>query len=79
MIASNVGALGEMVESEKTGLLVEPKDIDALANAIISLFKNPDKLSDFENAIDKEFIHGNKSWKVIAQKYIDYYQITTQR
>ena len=79
VIASNVGALGEMVESEKTGLLVEPKDIDALANAIISLFKNPDKLSDFENAINKEFIHGNKSWKVIAQKYIDYYQITTQR
>ena len=41
VIASNVGGLGEMIDEGKSGLLIEPKNPVALANAISKLLKNP--------------------------------------
>jgi len=40
VVASNRGALPEVVVAGETGLLVEPDDIEALAQAIIRLLKN---------------------------------------
>jgi glycosyltransferase involved in cell wall biosynthesis len=41
VIASRVGGIPDLVENEKTGLLVPPADEDALAAAIVRLIKNP--------------------------------------
>ena len=74
VIATNVGGLGEMVEDGKTGLLVPPKNIDALADAIISLLKDEDILNQMALNIKNDYFVGGKSWKVIAEKYIEFYK-----
>jgi glycosyltransferase involved in cell wall biosynthesis len=41
VIATRVGGLPEMVEHGKTGLLVPPKDVESLAEAIVQLLRDP--------------------------------------
>mgnify|MGYP001596864238 CR=1 FL=1 len=42
VIATTIGAINEAVIDKKTGILVEPKNIDALADAMIYLARNPE-------------------------------------
>ena len=42
VVASRIGGLEEVVEHERTGLLVPPGDADALAEAIRTLAENPE-------------------------------------
>lgn len=74
VVATNVGGLGEMVENGKTGLLVLPKDVEALANAIIALLKDDAKREKMADNIRNDYFVGVKSWKVIAEKYIEFYK-----
>lgn len=73
VVATNVGALPEIVLHGKTGLIVPPKDVESLAEAIIKLLKD-DKLRKEmgENAflIMKE----RMSWDNIAEKTFDVYR-----
>ena len=73
VVATNVGGLGEMIEDGKTGMLVPPKDVDSLAETIISLLANESLRSNMEKRIKEEYFSGDKSWKVIADKYIEFY------
>lgn len=73
VIATNVGGLSETVEHDKNGILVPPKDSRALADAIISLLQNKEKLRSMSENIYMEYNLNDKSWGVIADKYIDYY------
>jgi glycosyltransferase involved in cell wall biosynthesis len=40
VVATTVGGLPEMVDHGRTGLLVPPRDVDALANAVVRLIQN---------------------------------------
>lgn len=73
VVATKVGGLGEMVEEGKTGLLVPPKDADALANAITSLLRNDMALDEMARNIQNDYFVGDKLWKVIAEKYVAFY------
>ena len=64
-----------MVEDGKTGLLVPPKDVNALAEAIIALLKDDAKREKMTENIRNDYFVGEKSWKVIAEKYIGFYQM----
>lgn len=75
VVATNVGGLGEMVENGKTGLLVLPKDVDALADAITALLKDDAKREKMADNIRNDYFVGDKSWKVIAKKYIEFYKL----
>lgn len=59
VIASSVGGIPSLIKDGQTGILVEPKDAQALAKAIISLLKDNKKASELgKNArelIIKEF------------------------
>jgi glycosyltransferase involved in cell wall biosynthesis len=44
-VATRVGAVGDAVQHEETGLLVPPSDPDALAGAILRLLESPDERS----------------------------------
>jgi len=43
VVATSVGGLGEAVADRKTGLLVPRNDVDAFANALLSLLRDPDR------------------------------------
>jgi glycosyltransferase involved in cell wall biosynthesis len=42
LIASNIGGIPEIVVHNETGLLVQPGNVEELADAMLLLLKNPD-------------------------------------
>lgn len=73
VIATNVGGLSEMIENGKTGLLVPPKNADALAEAIMLILQDEKMRKNMSQQIFLDFSEGAKSWRSIAKKYIDIY------
>lgn len=67
VIASEVGALPEIIEHDKNGLLVKPGDSAALAEAVISLLKDPKKAKTFETA-SKRYAEEHLSWDEVLEK-----------
>jgi len=63
IIASNVGGIPEIIENEKTGILVEPRHQEEIKTAIENLLKNPDKSTllgeNLKNKISKNFAQKN--------------------
>lgn len=72
VIASDALGLKEAIEQGKTGLLVEPKNPDALARATISLLKNPE-LRRKMGRYAKERAEKLFSMESCAGKYIEMY------
>ena len=70
MIVSDVGGLPELVRDRR--FVVPPRDPEALANAIITCFQNPDLLSTM--AKDADTVAQKLSWPAIARKTCDVYQ-----
>ena len=73
VIATNVGGLPEMIDDGKTGIIVPPKDVDALANAIQSYLDNPVFLQQMSENIAESARLGKGSWNVIAKEYVEIY------
>ena len=63
-----------MIDEGKSGLLIEPKNPVALANAISKLLKNPIELARMEAYIHESYYKGKDSWLNIAETYIDFYK-----
>ncbi|MFH0876267.1 MAG: glycosyltransferase family 4 protein [archaeon] len=73
VIATKVGSLPELIDDEKTGILVEPNNEVKLAESIVSLFNNRRKLNKMGNyALNKANIE--LDWNIIAKKTIDIYK-----
>ena len=79
VIASNVGGLPEMVKHNHYGLVIKEKDVDALANSITTLWKDPILLENFSRQIANDYTHGELSWAEIAQKLCHAYSETGQK
>lgn len=73
VVASAVGGLVEMIEEGKSGLLVPPKDAEALASAIVSLLKDDKRKQNMSDYIIDEYFKGKRSWSAIANRYLKYY------
>ena len=59
-----------MVDEGKTGYLIPPKDIDALANAMTTLLKDDSLLKSMSDNIHKKYQEGESSWQQIAKDYL---------
>lgn len=72
-IASNVGALPEVVKDGVNGLIVPPNDTEALAQSILYLSSHPEKIDYFSKNISSTYEKGLYSWESIACQYLDIY------
>jgi len=73
VISTKVGAIPEIIENGKTGLLVEPKNPEQLAQAILKLANNAylrKKMGEEgRKKVEKEY-----DWNIIANKYLEFYK-----
>ncbi|MBN1952336.1 MAG: glycosyltransferase family 4 protein [Bacteroidales bacterium] len=76
IIATNVGAIPEVIEHEKTGLLVNPKQADELYHGLKRLLTEPDLREKLYQNIEKEYFSGEKSWNSLSDKLICEYDRT---
>jgi glycogen synthase len=73
VVASAVGGIKEVVVNEETGLLVEPKDVSQLKEAVIRILKDKKLRNKFgENS--RKRIEQCFTWKSIAQKTKNLYE-----
>lgn len=74
VVCTNVGGLPEMVEHNKSGIVIPPKNAEKLRDALIYMLTNKDVLNEMASYIDSEFNQfGKKSWYAITEKYINFY------
>lgn len=73
VIVTNVGSIPEVVEDGVTGFIVPPRDVEALANAIVKILQDDDLRKEMgENAYKK--MMAELSWDEIARKTIQVYK-----
>lgn len=72
-VATDVGGLPEMVVHEQMGLIVPPKDVQALADAICELLDDNTLQTKFSSNIEKEYSTGMLSWTYIVNQYKQMY------
>jgi glycosyltransferase involved in cell wall biosynthesis len=72
IVASRLGQISEVIDHEKTGLLVEPGNVDELATAILRLAESPALRQQLgEKARQKA--RESYTWKHNAQRVLDAY------
>ena len=72
-IVTEVGALPKLVRHEETGLLVQPADVEGLAQAILSLVRNPELRARLGRN-GKAWVQQRFSAQVMAQNYSRVYE-----
>lgn len=73
VVSSEISGIPIVVQNDKTGLLVEQKNPDALAAAITSLLKNPEKREQFGRAAQQRIRH-ELTWAKTIEQFIEIYQ-----
>jgi glycosyltransferase involved in cell wall biosynthesis len=72
VVASDVGAMGELISSDEVGLVVEPGDAEPLAGAIISVLGNLDKFqSRYSPELEEKY-----SWEHITKLTMRSYEMS---
>jgi glycosyltransferase involved in cell wall biosynthesis len=75
-IATRVGGIPEWVEDGSTGILIRPRDPDAVAEAILKLAKNP-ALRDGMGSAARDVVVRSGQWaSLMAQAEKDYQALT---
>ena len=73
VVVTNIGGLPDMVDEGQTGLLVPPRDADALATAIIELLRNRDRRMAMGRAGQRKLMQ-ECSPAVVAQQTLAVYR-----
>jgi glycosyltransferase involved in cell wall biosynthesis len=67
VVASRVGGIPELVAHERTGLLVEPADPTALADALLSLLRAPERCLAM-GAAGRLDVSARWTWQLAAER-----------
>ena len=78
VIAADVGGLSEMVRHQKDGLLVPPRNIQALADAIISVLSDRNLQQQMQKAA-LERCQQDLNWSNIADQTLQVYYKTINK
>lgn len=78
VLATAVGGIPEVVEEGITGRLIPPKDVEALANAMVRMLQNPDELQSMSENIKTLKADGRFSWERLAGETIKVYKQALQ-
>ena len=73
MVVTNVGALAVAVQHNKTGIVVKPCDVNDLANGIMELHSDKEKLNAMRTHIKDEW-KKDMGWESIADDYLKCYE-----
>ena len=73
VVVTDISGIPEAVLHEKTGFLVAEKDPDALASAIVSLLRDPEKRTRFGSAGHQRLLN-ELTWAKTIEQFIDIYQ-----
>ena len=73
VIATNVGGIPEVIKNKETGLLIPPKDVDAIVDAVIELYKNKN-LRDFLGKEGRRLVEERYSFDKTIQKIEEIYK-----
>ena len=73
-VVTNVGGLPEMVKDEYYGLVIPPRNTQAIVDSVNYLLTHPQVLLKMSNAIKNDFHNGNLSWSVVANNTIEFYK-----
>jgi len=73
VIGSNTGGIPDIIKDGVNGLLVQPGDPKALADAIIRIFEDRD-LADRLREAGLETVKGRFSWDKISDQFIEVYR-----
>lgn len=73
VIASNIGGIPYMVDNEKNGLLIEPKNEKDIADKIIYFFENPDMTKSM-GINGKKYAKTYHALKTVVKKYKNVYE-----
>ena len=68
IIGTNVGAIPDFLQNNWNGILVEPGDIQGVANGIIKLLEDPD-LCRLYGERNLKLIKERYSWEAVSQKF----------
>jgi len=73
VVASQVGGLSEVIEHDRTGLLVYPRSPESIAWGIDRILSDSDHAKRLtENA--KDILHKDYSWEAVAMKTVEVYR-----
>lgn len=73
VVATNVGGIPEMITPGYNGVLIPPKDIDSLANALIMLIEN-DHLRKKMGRNARKTVLRKFTWEKTAKLTVEYYE-----
>jgi glycosyltransferase involved in cell wall biosynthesis len=79
VIATNVGGFLDVIEDGVTGILIPPRNVDRLAEAIISLLSDEKKIKSISKKITDECKNGMLSWKSIVYDATNVYKKTLEK
>lgn len=69
VVATRVGAMGEMVHDGETGLLVEPEDAEALTAAVLELLEDPESAARLGREAAAR-VREEMSWRRVARTVV---------
>jgi glycosyltransferase involved in cell wall biosynthesis len=76
IIASNIGGLGDLIRHEEDGLLVPPRDVRALADAVVHLLRDRHLQSRMQASM-LERCSQELNWSDIAKQTVEIYRKVT--